>query len=340
MTQAVEILKSLLDRIGAFTKDSLANRDLGPQMNFEENLPRYDVTLSLYRELSASDLQLLPNQVVATISEIATKTLQHFEEISKFSIERSGDAAVRSRNQLIAWFRDEHYGRVFSALTPILGYARLKAIDIESLPEQAKNAAARIQRIEEEAKKKSEDILSTLRQAVAEAGVLKQTVYFEREAAGHEKKAIRWLIASITFLASVLGLLIWVLVVPSTSSPSPPPTTPSMAPSTTQVIHFLLTRLAIVSVLVSAAIWCARNYSVNRHNYVINRHRLNCMRSFRAFLKAAADRETRDSILVQVTSAIFAPQRSGYSKAEVDAPQPTSFLGLLREMKSTAGGKE
>ena len=85
------------------------------------------------------------------------------------------------------------------------------------------------------------------------------------------------------------------------------------APSQTAIHTMIISRVVLMSLLSFALVWMARNYRASRHNAVVNRHRENDLKTFRAFVEGPQDDpQVRNAILLQASQSIFAPQTSGY----------------------------
>src|SRR6185312_16325799 len=106
--------------------------------------------------------------------------------------------------------------------------------------------------------------------------------------------------------------------------------------STAVIVQEALAKFIVFSGLSYALLWCARNYSANRHNYVLNKHRENSLATFETFAKAAeGDPEIKSAILLQATTSIFAAQATGYSTKEPEVDQPSKIIEIMRSAKGS-----
>jgi hypothetical protein len=67
----------------------------------------------------------------------------------------------------------------------------------------------------------------------------------------------------------------------------------------------------VFSLLLSGMLWVGRIYRAARHNYVVNKHRQNALRTFETFVKSA-DPQIKSAVLLQTTGCIFTAQNTGY----------------------------
>jgi hypothetical protein len=163
--------------------------------------------------------------------------------------------------------------------------------------------------------------LKAIQTVAAQSGVTRQSTWFEQEAREHRTAAIWWALGTAIFaLLTVLWgvAALWLLPI------DPKETLPV-------VVQQAIGKLIVFSGLTYALLWSARNYTANRHNVIVNRHRANSLQTFEAFVSAAeGDSETKSAVLLQATTSIFAAQPSGYSAKEPEVDQPSRFVEILR----------
>lgn len=80
----------------------------------------------------------------------------------------------------------------------------------------------------------------------------------------------------------------------------------------------VLARLSIVSVISYVLVVCLRNQAAHRHNQVLNRLRLNIIKTYEALIQSAPD-DAKSVILQQVTASLYAPQDTGFNGRERDS---------------------
>ncbi len=234
------------------------------------------------------------------------------------------------------------------------------SIQIKKSTEEAKSRLdEEISAIREEATneaktklKEVDDALTLVRNAASEAGVSQHAKVFDDESKKLQTSSIIWMIV-IAIFALLLGLLAtnfidpksWHPVLPSISAStaatiaaSATPTVgnaipaPAVTPPATDFLWIkpFAEKIAFAFVLLFGLLWSSRNYSASRHNEVVNRHRMNALRSFETFAKAATDDQTKNAVLIQATQAIFAPQATGYVKTDGDNSSSSPIIELIR----------
>lgn len=171
-----------------------------------------------------------------------------------------------------------------------------------------------------------ESLIERAKELLETAAVERHTGHFADRADAYSKASKRWLGAGAVFatITALLGATFafgWI------------PIEVDSGEGSASWLHQGIGRLVLLSVLSYALAFCLRNYAGARHNEEVNRHRANAVATFDAFHKAAGgDAVTKNAILLQMCTAIFAPQATGFSKAGEDHPAPN----ILDSIKSLA----
>ncbi|MCL5062465.1 MAG: hypothetical protein M0Z70_02600 [Nitrospiraceae bacterium] len=234
------------------------------------------------------------------------------------------------RNRLINQIRDS-YDSYFGAISPVIAYSIRKGTDFEAIENKAHEIVSSMETLKNEQiegqKKISiemESILQKVRQAAAEVGVAQHATHFKEEAKEHNKKSKKWLYATVimALLTVGWGFLSIFFIKPNGDA------------TNAQVIQFTIGKLIILSALYYALVWSAKNYNAHQHNYVINKHRQNCLNTFETFVKATGnDIDTKNAVLLQTTQSIFSVQASGHVHGESDGEAPNKIIEVMRSVK-------
>jgi len=99
--QIRERLDGCLDKLGKIRPTDLIREDtLGPQLNFRAGIPFFERTLTLYRQVAATNLSRVPSPILEIAANHAEQSLNQFEQIASFA--PSGiDRPEQVRNLLI-----------------------------------------------------------------------------------------------------------------------------------------------------------------------------------------------------------------------------------------------
>lgn len=105
------------------------------------------------------------------------------------------------------------------------------------------------------------------------------------------------------------------------------------------LIQQVITKVFIVGVLAAAMVWCGSNYRALSHLLTINRHRMNALRTFSAFTKAADTAEVRQVILLETTRTIFGSTPTGFLPAgkDKDVEGGAKLLEIVAKLSKSGG---
>jgi hypothetical protein len=99
----------------------------------------------------------------------------------------------------------------------------------------------------------------------------------------------------------------------------------------------LVPRLLRITLLLTALVFCLKNFSAMSHNYVVNRHRQTALTTFKTFVSSTDDPQVKNTVLVQATQAIFSPQPSAYLKGDSETPQVTPVYEIAKSVSGKPG---
>lgn len=323
-------LRTYLEALDAIDISSLIRRDELGSMNFELGVPFFERTLRLYRELIKQDLETVPFTPLTQLRDRAREALGTYNDIKDFSFARFPNQTQGQRDSLINTIRDR-YDTEFSQITPIIAYGIRRGTDFDRLEREAKSTVASMGTLLEEQKRTKEETalavqktLDDVRKLAREAGVSQHAEVFREEATAHDHAATQWLKATV-WIAAFTSLVAFAILGLSWFF------TPSDLTGA-KAIQIGIAKLAILSLLFSAVIWVGRIYRSHRHNCVVNRHRLNALRTFETFARAASDDSTKNAVLIQATQCIFTPQQTGYITGEPETNPASQILEVVRSV--------
>jgi hypothetical protein len=151
---------------------------------------------------------------------------------------------------------------------------------------------------------------------------------FSKESSNHKKYALIWLIVTGVLLVIVSIASICFLVSTSDSSMN---TEVSLMTS----IRTILGRLFLLSIGFYATLWTSRMYRANQHLAVVNQHRSNALKTFKAFADAGDSPEIRNAVLLETTRCIFSPSVTGFLGMEDEGPSNRVVEVFQTALKTT-----
>lgn len=321
-----------LVRIQKFDPGSLPrDEELGRELCFQEVVPSAKRLLGLYKQISNSILDDLPQNQLNQLKSQADADYNRFDEILKFSSKQEN--AYNVHNDLIQKI-DQAYQGTFNALHPIIAFSTSKSADFKRLENEARamlqsitDKASELTNQLENDKKISQQILDDIRRVAAEQGVSQQATYFRDAAKDHETDATDWQKRTI-LLAIILGVYA-VLTVGLHKIPWIKPDDLYSA------VQLAISKVLIFAVLSYVLYLSTKNYLAQKHNAVINKHRQNALMTYEALVDAAKETSNREIILTHASACIFSPQPTGYTGGQAsEGPVAKSVVELLTSTMS------
>lgn len=95
---------------------------------------------------------------------------------------------------------------------------------------------------------------------------------------------------------------------------------------------FMFSRLFLYSLLVYSIRFSVKNYNAQMHNYIINSHKSNSLKSTLSLLDTAKSDEGNDKLLVQATQAIFSHQNTGFNNKETEVSSPNLVTNVIESV--------
>ena len=297
--------------------------------------------IELYRELPDSIVMRFADLPARNLGDNARNHLEKIQDLKKSLM--AADPDFGHLCTLLQAVR-EAYSDMFSALENHIAYAlhgkdwdksierkiasRLdRAVEKADFAEKKMKAELAAQKtlresFEKEMKdkdKRAEDVLESIQATAEKAGVGQHARFFAAQAKQHEIFSFCWLLGTI---AMVVLLVLWI----GGGSVSESFWKPILSDDPPW-----WTRVLITLVLTSFLAHSVKNYMAHKHNAVVNKHRENALRTYRALADSGPSQETRDIVLHHAAVCIYAPQDSGYVKGS-GKTQPASMPVAIRSV--------
>jgi len=321
-------LRSSLEKLLQITPESLVRTDeLGSTFDFSDSTDVFDRTLGLFRDLQESELDKVPVNKLKQLSQQAQDALNKFQRIQDFD-PTGQQNPTQTRNQLVQDIANSH-NQYFEQLAPVISFSVRKGTDFERLEREARQTLDDLRRIREQLRKEAkanlseiESVLSEVRTAAAEIGVAQHATHFQDEAEEHAKQSDWWFWATAVLAGVTLGYgllnVYWMILNPDLG--------------TAQAVQVVIAKILVFSVLSFGVVWSGKQYRASRHNYVVNKHRRNALRTFETFIKAAGDEQTKNAVLLQTTKAIFAQEASGFTTNDSTSSSSPQMIEVIKNI--------
>ncbi|MBK8615156.1 MAG: hypothetical protein IPN85_17235 [Flavobacteriales bacterium] len=324
-------LRTNLDQLSALDleRDLIRRDDLGTEFNFERARHVFVEVLDTVRLTRYWDLRLAPHSQLLQIKHRLLELADAINAVQQFKPGRANNP-VNTRDHL-ATNISSAYDNFYQSLTSGLVSSALIGTTQEDLKGQAKATLHEVASIREEARDElnkllveAQATLATLRETAAESGVTHHATVFSEEARAHDTMATTWLrtiygTLTITVLCGI-GLLFLQLETLTGNADA----------SNMAHVQFTITKVVLIAACFYALSLAARNYKAHRHNAVMNKHRQNALQTFETFVKASADEQTRNAVLLEAARTIYGNQSTGYLANTGDTDNPSRVIEIFK----------
>lgn len=298
-------LKKEVERILAHKQEELITRSKWGEITFEDRRSDFERIYWFVSQLSAYPVEVLPDSILNSFASALKTIANHLDQIDKFSVQSNNPTGTRdSLSNNLHQYTDSLYLQCASWI-PFLAHQKGDvARNIANLTKSVKDADEIVTKSKSDIAQKSkeiEDIIQTAREASAGAGAAVFTKDFENTANENDKHATKWLFITIAMALAtfVFSMYLWNNVDTTSTEYN-------------VLIQKLTTKLFALALMLSATIWCGRNYKALKHLATINRHRGLSIKTLQAFSNAASDVQVKDAVLMEATRAVFGNVPTGF----------------------------
>lgn len=324
-------LKSIADDFASVEITQLTRPELG-ELRFTELDEEFRLLAETARRLQQLRLDDLPGELAKRGLDAFEAVKQRFQYIQAFGVRKFSDYGnnpVDAHRSLVDATKISMRA-FYDSIAPVIGFAAGLGLasQAEDAVQQTEKARQAVAVALQEAQSNSAAIAALLtlgQENLQQVAIKRHATDFATEARQQQVSAEKWLNAT-SCLAAATAILAFANVYLSASRP--------LTLNSAALTQLVVAKVVAFSILISATIWCGRAYRAARHNEIVNRHRQNALASFEAFAAATEDPATRNTVLVQATQAIFAPQPSGYGESAQDGSSGGSLAELVRVVKA------
>ena len=103
-------------------------------------------------------------------------------------------------------------------------------------------------------------------------------------------------------------------------------------------VSFLFVNSVIILIMLGMATWCLRNYTINKRNHLVNRHRAVTLKTFQTFADVTAKSEIlHTTVMGRIAESLFDTNSTGYENsadANLSIAQAAEILSKLNNNKA------
>lgn len=296
---------------------------LSESINFEPAIPTLEIIFDYIQPIFTADLSGISEPYLKSIYETFHRLRAFVNEINAFDL-KGGNPSGECED-IIRAIKNYHENVIVNLAFPLV------IIASQSSEREKEIQKAREARLEaENTVSEIETVLKKVQVLSATAGVSANAKVFTEVSTSHRYFTFAWFFATVV----VFGCTIYLAYINYLSIGKYKPE------STGEAIHYISAKLILLSIMMFALAWCAKNHRSHRHNQTLNGHRANALRTFETFYNGSSDVEVKDTILLQAANAAFANRSTGYESApESDNQSTTQFIDIIgKSVKSSQQG--
>lgn len=308
-------LEEKLDYINSRTATELASNSDG-KLVCEEGISRCEDLKKHIKLLDRiPDFNDLPERVILNLDKQIGTMLN---EISRFNNStkdpRSSDESQLKniRDYFVVDNRDGFFNGHLQKLTAIISGAMLFAeTNIGEKDKQLNDAIKRAKK----ASDKLEGMYSGRASEAVEDGVSRHARIFNTQSKQNKKAAASWKFWAVRLIITLIGFILVIFFCYKNCD---------SVPLTVAVFSGLIVAILFYSITI-----CVKNFFGEMHNYTVNKHKANCLNTFKTLIETA-DKDNTQTILKLATEAIFSHQNTGYLKRESGTGSPSPIIELIK----------
>lgn len=318
-----------------------------------------DKVLELQEKLQSIDNRWSPD----IVSEVYSKLLLYIE---KYFPENRPSFLKTIDNLSLSFDSESDYHLAIrelnNALSTILEYIEIENIGDSSFQSEYKEAIKEIKKERDNVQKEADKIKSLREKLNSEQAriseeekkfnvfkskleIADKNINFQILAKKNRNSAIIWLVIGIALLLFIIitvhsyskDFSIVSSVLKSENLTQLKPFNENLKSETIRFYYIIIfkaitLKIFYLSLLIFAVKKCFSNYNSLMHNYIINSHKSNALKSTLSLLDTAKTEDGNDKLLVQATQAIYSHQQTGYEKNKEGSTEKSEINTVIESI--------
>lgn len=326
LQEAMDALKAISFRDLERTEKLGLDYSFKNAANFIKNI--YD---DLIQFIENAELLRISTNTEQQITNLANQANENVKKIQDFVL-LGNEANAKNQHTQINEAVANLYQKDLELLPPLIervNILKLNPSEVENKVAQALQSIKEIENMRGEAQKTKENLdlaVKEVRDALGEKGAFISETHFEEQAKEHKDISKKWFWGSIGSIGStaILVVILFSGLFPSLNLIN----AGNDYPRIVQITVFKLVLLSIAYLLVHQSL---KNYKINQHLYVLNRHRQLTLSVYPLMAKATNEQEQSNAIVTQAAKAIFDPGATGYLDGD-DNPNPVNLTEIINRV--------
>ena len=329
-------LKESLETLRAIDFKTLERREeFGRDYSFREAADiLHEIFEDLERVTSNSESLRISTSVEQRVTSLATRAVGLVQRIKDFVLVGNEQNARPQfegiNNEAKALYQDDL--DLLPQLIERASILKLNPDEVSGKITRALDTIKEIDKIKLEAEKARSGVdiaIKEVRDSLGSEGALISANNFQNQAGEHQRLATYWFRAACAALLLTVLLVIFLFhwsetLVPSLSIVS----AGNDYPKIIQIAIFKIVLLSIAYLVISLSV---KNFKINTHLYILNKHRQHALQVYPLMAKATSDPNQANTIVAQAAVAIFEPGTTGYLDAD-ENPNPINLTEVINKV--------
>ena len=281
------------------------------EISFEKHgKEQFERIFSLLEDLKSCNLNRFPPGPILNLRQPIQKCKDLFERAKSLDMKRTDVAPAAERDQIVSELVNCDQELLGQAI-PFLALTRQTSAVIKEMEAKSKKYLDLIRASADKSAaeaKKTLDASATVRGFAAKTGTDHNIDRYRDAQEKHANTAKVWLwIVSLVAVLLVATAITYFCIYYGDKDES--------GVSREFVLgHREVAALLIVVLLLYSIFFCAKNYTSEKHNQVVNNNKANALDTFELFVSSANSEDTKDQVLLVSAMAIFANTSTGFGK--------------------------
>lgn len=313
--------------------------ELGTDYNFKEASETLRKIAGQLIDLTDNAALLeIPLNTEQKIIDLASRIIIQIEKIRNFVL-KGNEANASNQHTQINQDVNSLYQISLTEITPLLERISLRRLKPEELEKQIALASSSVESLKkiviqaEGLKNNTEEAIKEVRESLGKEGVLISSGDFFERADIHNTIAKRWFWSAIISLIFAGFMAVFLF---SAGFNKVEFLKIAEEKNYIRLIQVSILKLVILSIAYLFVQQSIKNYKINSHLSITNRHRHLVLNVYPLMSKATSNPEQANIIVDQAAKAIFTQSPTGYLDGE-ENPNPINLTGVINKIIDKAG---
>jgi hypothetical protein len=327
-----EDINEELQKLKDINFSSLARvEELGRDYNFKEATTTLQKIYEDLDNIAANEsLIRLSKSQEDRIFSIAHRVREYADQIQNFVLKGNETNASNQHAEIHKSVRNllEEDVEFLEPTLERIEFKKLRPNEVQSDIAKATEYKNELERLLKDAKNSKENFDTTIkdiRDSLGAEGADVSGRDFQQQANEHQEAADKWFKGSIVAMLVFVVLISWLFFDSRFNLEK-------AENNYARIVQIGIFKIVLISIGYLVIYQCIKNYRVNKHLYVLNKHRQLTLSVYKLMTGATSDPEQSHIILGHASKAIFDPNTTGYLDGGDDNPNPINLTEVINKI--------